>query len=79
MIETLKKIAANEGGEIRDESQTLSEIGLDSFGYAIFWFEVASAFEVDFKTEWVMSLDYTKFTVRDLMAKIRKLKEADGC
>lgn len=74
MIEKLKQIAAAEGGEIKDESQALADIGLDSFGYAIFWLEAASAFEVEYKHEWVMSLDYAKFTIEELMKKTIELQ-----
>ncbi len=74
MIDMLKKIAEEEHGCIEDENTTIGQIGLDSFGYVVFFLEVEQSFGVKFQEDWEFDIDYKTFTISQLIAKIEELK-----
>lgn len=73
ILNVINKIIENEHGKQLTEEQLLIDCGIDSFGYAIFWCELESVYEVELAKN-VMKQDYNELTVAKVIDMVVEAK-----
>lgn len=70
LLDTINGIIEAERGCALSEESLLTDSGMDSFSYAVFWLTL-SEFGIDLSDEWIDTLDYKSLKVSDIIDKIR--------
>jgi acyl carrier protein len=67
ILEFINEVILEEHGTAVSEDNLLKDCGIDSFGYAILWTSVESKYECKLSKEVMSTVDYDKFTVKDMI------------
>lgn len=74
ILEFINNVIKEEHGKEVTEEQLLTDCGIDSFGYAILWTSVESEYDCKLSKEVMSTVDYAKFTVKDMIDMVVGVK-----
>ena len=70
ILNIIKDIVEEEGGEILNEEQTVAATGLDSFGITMLFLELDNSFSVYNNKEEFHKLNFEYITVKDILDEV---------